>query len=63
MVNKLFVALTARNKMPPEKKPRGRLRQSEVFFPLAIVAYHVVPPGICLGLRESSLNMTRGGHP
>ena len=24
------------------KKPRGRLRQSEVFFPLVIVAHHVV---------------------
>ena len=28
---------------PARKKPRGKLRQSEVFFPLAIVA-HVVPP-------------------
>ena len=47
MVNKLFVASTTRNKMPPEKQPWGRLRQkSEVFFPLAdhaIVAHHVVP--------------------
>ena len=42
--------------MPPEKKPRGRLRQSEVFFPLAdhaIVAHHVVPPGICPGLIQN----------
>ena len=35
------------------KKPRGRLRQSEVFFPLAIVAHHVVPPGICPGLIQN----------
>ena len=54
MANKLqFVALTTRNKMPPEKMPRGRLRQSEVFFPLAIVAHHVVPPGICPGLIQN----------
>ena len=26
---------------------------SEVFFPLAIVAYHVVPPGICPGLIQN----------
>ena len=35
--------------MSPEKRPRGRLRQSEVFFPLAdraIVAHHVVLPGL-----------------
>ena len=31
MVNKLFVASTTRNKMPPEKMPKGRLRQSEVY--------------------------------
>ena len=53
MVNKLFVASTTKNKMPPEKKPRGRLRQSEVFFPLAIVAHRVVPPGICPGLIQN----------
>ena len=47
MINKLFVASTMRNKMPPEKKPRGRSKQSEVFFPLAIVAHHVVSPDIC----------------
>ena len=29
--------------MPPEKKPRGRLRQCEVFFPLTIVAHHSCP--------------------
>ena len=34
MVNKLFVASTTRNKIPP-KKARGRLRQSEAFFALA----------------------------
>ena len=38
MVNKLFVTLTTRNKMRP-KKARGRLTQSEVFFPLA---YHAI---------------------
>ena len=32
MVNKLFVASTTRNKMPP-KKAWVRLRQSVVFFP------------------------------
>ena len=49
MVNKLFIASTTRNKMPP-RKARGRLKQSEVFFPLtyhAIFANHVVQPGIC----------------
>ena len=30
-----------------QKKHTGRLSQSEVFFPLAIVAHRVVPPGIC----------------
>ena len=48
MVNKRFVASTTRNKMPP-KKIRDRLRQSDVFVPLAdhaIVAHHVVPPGL-----------------
>ena len=34
MVNKLFVTSTTRNKMRP-KKARGRLTQSEVFFPFA----------------------------
>ena len=33
--------------------PTGRLRQSEVFFPLAIVAHHVVSPGICPGLIQN----------
>ena len=32
-------------KCPQKKKPLDRLRQSEVFFPLVIVANHVVPPG------------------
>ena len=34
---------------------RGRLRQSEVFFPLAdhVVANHVVPPGIWQGLIQN----------
>ena len=36
-----------------QEKPTGRLRQSEVFFPLAIVAHHVVPPGICPGLIQN----------
>ena len=50
--------------MPP-KKARGRLRQSEFFFPLtyhAVVANHVVQPGICpvliqnrQGFRASSI--------
>ena len=35
--------------MPARKKSWGRLRESEVSFPLAIVAHHVVPPGICPG--------------
>ena len=35
-----------------QEKPSGRLRQSEVFFPLAI-AHHVVPPGICPGLIQN----------
>ena len=52
MVNNLFVASTTRYKML-SKKARVRLRQSELFFPLAyqaVVANHVLPPGICLGL-------------
>ena len=36
-----------------QEKPSGRLRQSEVFFPLAIVAHHVVPPGVCPGLIQN----------
>ena len=36
-----------------QEKPTGRLRQSEVSFPLAIVAHHVVPPGICPGLIQN----------
>ena len=36
-----------------QEKPTGRLRQSEVFFPLAIVAHHVVPPGIRPGLIQN----------
>ena len=36
-----------------QEKPTGRLRQSEVFFPLAIVAHHVVPPGVCPGLIQN----------
>ena len=36
-----------------QEKPTGRLRQSEVFFPLAIVVHHVVPPGICPGLTQN----------
>ena len=49
MIKKLFVGSTTRNKIPP-KKARGRLRQSEIFSPLAyhvIVANYVVQPGIC----------------
>ena len=39
MVNKLFVASLPNEKQnAARKKPRGWLRQSEVFFPLAIVA-------------------------
>ena len=56
MVNQLFVASTTRNKMPP-KKARVRLRQSEVFFPLAyhaIVAKHVVQQGIFLVLSYTN---------
>ena len=36
--------------MPPKRKARGGVRQSEVFFPLAdlaVVVHHAVPPGIC----------------
>ena len=36
-----------------QEKPTGRLRQSEVSFPLAIVAHHVVSPGICPGLIQN----------
>ena len=36
-----------------QEKPTGRLRQSEVFFPLAILAHYVVPPGICPGLIQN----------
>ena len=36
-----------------QKTPRGRLRQSEVFFPLAIVSHRVVLPGICPGLIQN----------
>ena len=36
MVNKLFVVATTTNKMPSEKKPLGRLRQSEFFFHLLL---------------------------
>ena len=36
-----------------QEKPTVSLRQSEVFFPLAIVAHHVVPPGICPGLIQN----------
>ena len=47
---------TTRNKTSP-KKARGRLRQSEVFFPLrayhAIGANHAVQPGICPGLLQN----------
>ena len=47
MVNKLFVAsLPNKKQNAARKKPRGWLRQSEVFFPLALVAHHVVPPGM-----------------
>ena len=42
-----------REKNAARKKPRGRFRQSKVFFPLAIVAHHVVSPGICLGLFQN----------
>ena len=43
-------------KCHPRKKPGGELRESEVFFPLAhhaIVANHVVLPGICPGLIQN----------
>ena len=30
--------------------------QSEVLFPLAIVAHHAVPPGICPGLIQNHLD-------
>ena len=47
MVNKLFVTSLPNEKQnAARKKPRAWLRQSEVFFPLAIVAHHVVPPGM-----------------
>ena len=38
------------------KKPRGRLRYSEVFLPLAdhtIVVHQVVQPGICPSLKQN----------
>ena len=57
MVNKLFVASTTSETKCHQEKPIGRLRQSEVFFPLAIVAHHVVPPGICPGLVQMMLSI------
>ena len=48
------------------KKPRGTLRQSEVFFPLAdhaIVAHHVVPPGICPGLIQNHPAIVSSSFP
>ena len=51
--------------MPPKKKPRGRLRQTEVFFPLAhraIVANNVVQPGICPVLLIQNYPSFRSCH-
>ena len=56
MATKLLVASTTSYKMRL-KKARGRLRQSEVFFPLAyhaIVANHVVQLGICTVLIQKN---------
>ena len=36
-----------------QEKPTGGLRQSEVFFPLAVVAHHAVSPGICPDLIQN----------
>ena len=45
MVNKLHVCCLDNEKQnTTRRKPRGRLRQSEVFFPLVIVANRVVSP-------------------
>ena len=57
MVNKLFVVSLPNEKQNAAmKKPRGWLRQSEVFFPLTFVAHHVVPPGMaCSGLVLSRI--------
>ena len=50
----------------PPKKARVKLRQPKVLFPLsyqAIVANHVVPPGICPGLIAEVFDRCRSCHP